>query len=639
MEFRFGRDLSTVRVHTGARAAESAHAVSALAYTVGREVVFAADQYRPLTPQGQRLLTHEITHAVQQGMKPHGSGPLSLGGPGDRYEEEASRAASQPSTERPIEIELGSARHLGRTVQRFSESEHREIGKEAYERALPQDTGAASGPQPEPLDPGLVKSLREFKYRHATGAVSSYGDLVTMADNVASFQLMEDNDRDRAHGAVRIPVLSRIWDMVGDEAHYLDLAARNRAHFHPHNFMAWQSYHWSALGNMDQAAKLEAEADRLNIEIKQLLTKFDQLHKRGLDIFKQLDTTDTQSKESETLTNEINALMKEMSAILAAAAEKQKKVAELREQARPQAVHAMAVNGFGDHFLTDAYAGGHIVTPRADLLDGYTTKFLGLLNVGGVLGCANVPSLAWHDLDNKFGVRVKNRKGTVWTTYGDNYLDHDAPKLEPTTKQMVVEATTRSVRQMWEAAAGRKPQTLTDVLDLLPAPILDPAVYPAWTPQDWDLQLRYAAGEAVGADYGDVQKAPLGEEQPKRPQVPNPKGNVIGVIPPLSARATCLNLTSIFSYDKFVVPMLERIRREYNQRFYVGGAGQIVAPGETPKSQASVVGHTVIGSIIGLLAGIGIGFLAGGPIGAAIGGLVGLFGGGLIGGLIGKERK
>src|SRR5207248_7886018 len=38
-EPRFGRDFSDVRIHTDARAAESARAVGALAYTVGRDVV------------------------------------------------------------------------------------------------------------------------------------------------------------------------------------------------------------------------------------------------------------------------------------------------------------------------------------------------------------------------------------------------------------------------------------------------------------------------------------------------------------------------------------------------------------------------------------------------------------------------
>jgi Domain of unknown function (DUF4157)/D-alanyl-D-alanine carboxypeptidase/Succinylglutamate desuccinylase / Aspartoacylase family len=66
VEPRFGYDFSQVRVHTDAQAAESARAVSALAYTVGNNVVFGAGQYAPGTAEGQRLLAHELTHVVQQ---------------------------------------------------------------------------------------------------------------------------------------------------------------------------------------------------------------------------------------------------------------------------------------------------------------------------------------------------------------------------------------------------------------------------------------------------------------------------------------------------------------------------------------------------------------------------------------------
>jgi Domain of unknown function (DUF4157) len=70
MEPRFGHDFSQVRVHTDARASESAEAVNALAYTVGPHVVFRSGQYTPGTSAGQRLLAHELTHVVQQGAGP-----------------------------------------------------------------------------------------------------------------------------------------------------------------------------------------------------------------------------------------------------------------------------------------------------------------------------------------------------------------------------------------------------------------------------------------------------------------------------------------------------------------------------------------------------------------------------------------
>jgi len=66
MEPRFGHDFGKIRVHTDARAAGSALAVNALAYTVGPNIVFGANQYMPGTIAGQKLLAHELTHAIQQ---------------------------------------------------------------------------------------------------------------------------------------------------------------------------------------------------------------------------------------------------------------------------------------------------------------------------------------------------------------------------------------------------------------------------------------------------------------------------------------------------------------------------------------------------------------------------------------------
>ncbi|HEV7388488.1 MAG TPA: DUF4157 domain-containing protein [Gemmatimonadaceae bacterium] len=65
-EPRFGEDFSQVRIHNDRAAEDSARSVNALAYTVGRDVVFGSGQYAPETTDGRRLLAHELTHVVQQ---------------------------------------------------------------------------------------------------------------------------------------------------------------------------------------------------------------------------------------------------------------------------------------------------------------------------------------------------------------------------------------------------------------------------------------------------------------------------------------------------------------------------------------------------------------------------------------------
>jgi outer membrane protein OmpA-like peptidoglycan-associated protein len=66
MESRFGSDFSEVRIHDSANAASAAQSVNALAYTVGRNIVFNAGQYSPATTDGRRVLAHELTHVLQQ---------------------------------------------------------------------------------------------------------------------------------------------------------------------------------------------------------------------------------------------------------------------------------------------------------------------------------------------------------------------------------------------------------------------------------------------------------------------------------------------------------------------------------------------------------------------------------------------
>ena len=80
MEQRFGHDFSSVRVHASPDAAQSARDVNAHAYTVGHDIVFGTGQFAPATPEGRRLIAHELTHVVQQGAS--GSGVGAAGGAG-----------------------------------------------------------------------------------------------------------------------------------------------------------------------------------------------------------------------------------------------------------------------------------------------------------------------------------------------------------------------------------------------------------------------------------------------------------------------------------------------------------------------------------------------------------------------------
>ena len=92
-EPRLGVDLSSVRVHDDPRAAESARAVSARAYALGADVVFAAGEYRPGTTSGDGLIAHELAH-VAQADAATGEPPLRLSDPGEASERAAEGLAT-----------------------------------------------------------------------------------------------------------------------------------------------------------------------------------------------------------------------------------------------------------------------------------------------------------------------------------------------------------------------------------------------------------------------------------------------------------------------------------------------------------------------------------------------------------------
>ncbi len=95
-EPRFGHDFSQVSVHTDAKAAESARAVNALAYTVGRDIVFGNDQSTFGTSGRRRLLAHELAHVVQQSGAVSSSMLSLMIGPADSpLERQADRAAQR----------------------------------------------------------------------------------------------------------------------------------------------------------------------------------------------------------------------------------------------------------------------------------------------------------------------------------------------------------------------------------------------------------------------------------------------------------------------------------------------------------------------------------------------------------------
>ena len=61
-ETKYGQDFSNVKVHEN----NQPTLIGAEAFTKGNEIFFAPGKYQPFDPNGKELLSHEMTHVVQQ---------------------------------------------------------------------------------------------------------------------------------------------------------------------------------------------------------------------------------------------------------------------------------------------------------------------------------------------------------------------------------------------------------------------------------------------------------------------------------------------------------------------------------------------------------------------------------------------
>ncbi|MCA2218015.1 eCIS core domain-containing protein [Jidongwangia harbinensis] len=116
MQDRLGGDFTRVRVHQGSHADASAAAVGARAYTVGTDVVFAHDQYRPGTPSGDQVLAHELTHVMQDGATYTGGSiqVAALDSPAETQAERPVTQAGRPVTQAERAVIRRSALRLRR---------------------------------------------------------------------------------------------------------------------------------------------------------------------------------------------------------------------------------------------------------------------------------------------------------------------------------------------------------------------------------------------------------------------------------------------------------------------------------------------------------------------------------------------
>jgi Domain of unknown function (DUF4157) len=115
MEQGFGRSFSRVRIHDDPRAAASAQAIGAHAFTVGNHIAFNRGQFQPATESGRLLLAHELAHTVQQSGASHAQAPR-ISQPGDRHEVQADHAATAAVSGDPMPVLSSGAPLISRNI-------------------------------------------------------------------------------------------------------------------------------------------------------------------------------------------------------------------------------------------------------------------------------------------------------------------------------------------------------------------------------------------------------------------------------------------------------------------------------------------------------------------------------------------
>ncbi|MEY9697559.1 hypothetical protein ABIE71_000302 [Bradyrhizobium diazoefficiens] len=345
-EPRFGADFSQVRIHTDARAAGTAKSLNARAFTVGWDIVFTAGQYSPASPEGQHLLAHELTHVVQQQGADRGPSPMAV-----------SRLA--PAHQR---------------LQRWEGLEHKKIGNRAqnefpYRGTIKTDMTALrykphkdEGAPHENTKADLLVGAKVLVLGNERGwlqivvesgmARDKQGKTVS-ADTLVGYVSHELITKSSAVFDAEVPVEG------GLVLSYGDLVAFGGDHFK--DFAELSSEASSAAGR----ARLKKLRDLTDSEATQspAYEEAATISKEYAERYKDLALQNVShfSGGGSALTTWQTIHREAVLAALEAG-----KKGESGGLAK-----AYAMNAFGDHFLTDSFAAGHVRTPRQQAIDYY----------------------------------------------------------------------------------------------------------------------------------------------------------------------------------------------------------------------------------------------------------------------------
>jgi len=436
--------------------------------TEGDHVYFAAGRFAPGTEQGDRLIAHELAHVTQQRRpgtpSPQIAAELDADAAADAVlrgsaaDVQASLAAGQPHAyeawehrqlgdayggeTRRIRLPNGLELTYGQVVALsgdFYRSPEALLGAPRSEledilRVMARERALAEGSpehRPSRADADTINSAYELATTPEHSRIGS--PVATLAGDTAGAA----GPRGEVHEGEHVES-----DAPGAHASFLELAAANPAHFSPENISRnWVPQHQLALDLARKAWQSRHPG----------MTPAPTAPGRHAAAPAGAAPTGAAAAAGLPATAKAAASVAKgrpdpAAAVTPAGLSSAEAAAPTSEQAEAQAWLASA---FADHFLTDAFAAGHLIsgsTGRAIAGTFFNTHDRAI--TAACLACAiaegvdpsdaafmvvairkflvsRAPSLLLkivHDSYNRNGVEVRNALGQVWKTYGDAHL-------------------------------------------------------------------------------------------------------------------------------------------------------------------------------------------------------------------------
>lgn len=500
LEAALGARLDDVRVHTGAEADAAARALGARAFAIGQDVFFRHGSYEPHQRDGQRLIAHEVAHAIQaRGNAAPIGDDTTVSEPGDALEQQADafadafarglddRRAAAPRAGRwpagthadvdaAADASAGTSAGIDAGIDAGTDAEPQawidvaagtgatgDAATRPRTAAAPTTGGAWAAPQlaPAVAPAGGLPIFRFYPPEHVELGDAASGNETT------DIEVQFDDGTTHKLTFGQLVALADVFDSVADIKEKAKLKPAIAVQY----ALSWK------LGIGKEPAGHDDIKKQVRDHILEILAK-------NLDHFGDAAKGAYKKEHAEALAK----------AFEAGAGNDQAAFGE-----------AVALEAFCQHYLSDLFAGGHIRTPRTEIKDWYDARFprsndrfvenmtnwlVGYFNEkdaipwyvpddmvaarvrgsivtmgGAAIATASVGDIvgaAFHNLDSK-GLNVVSdvdesgnavAGGYHWEAKGDDHL-HADPK--ETTKKMTVAAMTASRRELDAARdAGKK---------------------------------------------------------------------------------------------------------------------------------------------------------------------------------------